>query len=97
MLIVLSPAKTLDYETPLPKRAHTVPEFLPDSGELIGTLRDFSADRLAGLMDISGPLASLNAERFANWTTPFNPDNARQAALAFAGDVYEGLQAQEFA
>lgn len=94
MLIVLSPAKTLDYETPLPKRAHTVPEFLPDSGELIGTLRDFSADRLAGLMDISGPLASLNVERFANWTTPFNLDNARQAALAFAGDVYEGLQAQ---
>jgi len=94
MLIVLSPAKTLDYETSLPKRVHTVPEFLTDSVELIDTLRGFTADRLAGLMDISEALANLNVERFANWSTPFSPDNARQAALAFAGDVYEGLQAQ---
>jgi cytoplasmic iron level regulating protein YaaA (DUF328/UPF0246 family) len=93
MLIVLSPAKSLDYESPLSEREHTLPEFIDHSAELIRGLRQLSPSDIASLMKISDPLAALNAGRYASWTPQFNSDNARAAVLAFNGDVYAGLQA----
>ena len=96
MLIILSPAKTLDF-SPMPPHlaglAATTPELLDQSRILVARLREFSPDALAGLMGISDALAVLNAGRYSAWSTPFTPDNAKPAALAFAGDVYEGLDA----
>ena len=94
MLMVLSPAKTLDYESPLTTDAHTVPDFIPRSAELITVLRDKSPAEIGNLMQISDPLAQLNTARYASWTKKFSFDNARQAVLAFNGDVYEGLDAR---
>lgn len=93
MLIVLSPAKTLDYATPPVVAEHTQPDFLDHSQQLIDRLRELSPPEIASLMRISDPLAALNATRYAEWSRPFAPDNAKQAALAFNGDVYEGLDA----
>jgi len=93
MLIVLSPAKTLDYESPLVTGEHTLPGFLDHAAELIAELRKLDPAEIASLMKISDPLAALNAGRYASWTPQFNSDNARQAALAFNGDVYAGLDA----
>lgn len=96
MLIVVSPAKTLDYESPLTKRKHTEPAFLQESGELINQLRELQPEDLCNLMHISSNLGELNFQRFANWHTPFTPKNARQAIFAFKGDVYLGLKAEQF-
>lgn len=96
MLIVVSPAKTLDYESPVPTRTATTPDFLEDSRELIDQLRQLEPHQVSNLMSISAKLGELNAERFQQWQTPFNADNARQAALAFKGDVYTGLAADQF-
>jgi cytoplasmic iron level regulating protein YaaA (DUF328/UPF0246 family) len=93
MLIVVSPAKSLDYESPLPVSTHTQPRFLDHSAELIEILRQFGPVEIARLMDISDKLAALNVARYAEWAQPFTPDNARQALFAFNGDVYEGLDA----
>jgi cytoplasmic iron level regulating protein YaaA (DUF328/UPF0246 family) len=93
MLIVLSPAKTLDYESPLSVKTHTQPDFIPRSSELIALLREMSPTKIGSLMKISDSLAHLNAGRYASWSKKFNFDNARQALLAFNGDVYEGLDA----
>ena len=93
MLIVLSPAKTLDYETPVSTRKSTLPHFLPRSGQLIEDIRELQPDDLRELMGISESLAELNHQRFMNWGEPFNRDNARQSVLAFKGDVYAGLDA----
>ncbi len=93
MLIVLSPAKTLDYETPLKFTEYSQPAFLDQSELLIERLREFSPPELARLMGISDPLAVLNVGRYAAWQQPFTPENARQAVLAFNGEVYEGLDA----
>jgi cytoplasmic iron level regulating protein YaaA (DUF328/UPF0246 family) len=93
MLIVLSPAKTLDYESPLKVKTHSQPDFIPRSAELISLLREMSPAKIGGLMKISDALAHLNAARYASWSKKFNFDNARQALLAFNGDVYEGLDA----
>ena len=93
MLIVVSPAKTLDYETPPTTGQHTQPDFLADSEMLVGRLREFSPAQIASLMDLSDSLAALNVARYASWQRPFTPANAKQAVLAFAGDVYEGLDA----
>ncbi len=93
MLIVLSPAKTLDFETPLGVTRHSQPELLDQSRELVGVLAPLDRVQLAELMKISDALAALNVARFGAWKPPFTPDNARQAVLAFAGDVYEGLKA----
>jgi cytoplasmic iron level regulating protein YaaA (DUF328/UPF0246 family) len=93
MLIVVSPAKSLDYESPLPVSTHTQPRFLDHSAELIEILRQFGPVEIARLMDISDKLAALNVARYAEWAQPFTPDNARQALFAFNGDVYEGLNA----
>ncbi|CAM8652743.1 Peroxide stress protein YaaA [Oxalobacteraceae bacterium] len=94
MLMVLSPAKTLDYESPLTTEAHSLPDFIPRSAELINTLRELSPDKLGTLMKISDQLAHLNVDRYASWSKKFNFKNSRQALLAFNGDVYEGLDAR---
>lgn len=94
MLIVISPAKTLDYETPPVITEYTTPDFLNDSAELIGQLRTLSPVDIANLMSVSDKLAALNAARFEAWQLPFSPENARQAVLAFKGDVYTGLDAK---
>ena len=93
MLIVLSPAKSLDYTTPSVTAVHTEPDFIQRSAELIDTLRQFSPAQIGGLMRISDPLAALNASRYALWSPHFTTGNAKQAILAFNGDVYEGLDA----
>ena len=93
MLIVISPAKTLDFETPPKVPTFTIPDFLDESADLIDELRGFEPDRLSDLMGISPKLAQLNSNRYHNWSLPFNAGNAKQSVLAFKGDVYSGLDA----
>lgn len=93
MLIVLSPAKSLDYESAFITDVHTEPQFLARSAQLIKLLRQLAPAEIASLMHISDPLAALNAGRYAAWTRKFTTENARQAVLAFNGDVYGGLEA----
>lgn len=93
MKIVLSPAKSLDIETPPTTSVSTVPGFLEQSAELVEILKAFSPAELASLMKISDKLATLNVARYAEWSLPFTPDNAKQAMLCFTGDVYKGLDA----
>jgi uncharacterized protein len=93
MLIVLSPAKTLDYATPPGTERHSLPEFVDHSAELIATLQTLSPMQVSSLMDISDTLATLNVTRYASWSRKFTTKNAKQAILAFNGDVYEGLDA----
>ncbi len=97
MLAVISPAKKLDYDTPVAVKAHTQPEMLDDAAELIEQLRALSPQEVGSLMKLSDPLASLNFGRYADWHRPFTPDNARQAIFAFRGDVYVGLDADSLA
>jgi cytoplasmic iron level regulating protein YaaA (DUF328/UPF0246 family) len=94
MLIFLSPAKSLDYTPPPLVATHTQPAFLKQSETLIRQLRKLSPAELANLMSISDPLALLNFNRYADWKLPFAPENAKQAVLAFDGDVYDGLAAK---
>lgn len=96
MLTVISPAKSLDYETPVKTRRFTQPDFLAESEQLIGTLRGLSEQDVSMLMSISPALAELNRDRFRDWQLPFDKDNARQAMFAFKGDVYIGLGAETF-
>lgn len=96
MLIVISPAKTLDFEAAAPTRKFTQPDFLERSSLLIETLRQLDPIQIGALMDISDPLAELNHRRFMNWSTPFTASNAKQALFAFRGDVYTGLEADNF-
>ena len=95
MLLVVSPAKTLDYESSLPTEEFSQPDFLERSEELIEGLRELAPDNIASLMGISEKLSLLNFERFQNWSTPFGVENARPAVFAFKGDVYQGLDAYE--
>ena len=94
MLTVLSPAKTLDFDTPPTTRRATQPEFLESAAALVEQAQLLSPDAIRSLMGVSDNIAELNHARFMNWTTPFDLDNAKQAVLAFKGDVYMGLQAQ---
>jgi cytoplasmic iron level regulating protein YaaA (DUF328/UPF0246 family) len=96
MLAILSPAKSLDFETPPVTRKHTTPDFLSESQSLIEELRQFSPADISKLMRISVKLGDLNYRRYAQWATPFSPKNAKQAALAFSGDVYMGLEGWNF-
>lgn len=93
MIIVLSPAKSLDFTTPPTVATHTQPDFLDRSQVLIERLRQLSPLAISELMGVSDALATLNAERYASWHRPFTLENAKQAILAFNGDVYEGLDA----
>ena len=97
MLIVVSPAKNLDYETAPATMVHSMPDMLDDSAELIQGLKKLAVHDVAGLMKLSDKLAFLNYERFQNWSLPFDESNAKQAVLAFNGDVYTGLDANSFA
>ena len=94
MLLVLSPAKSLDYETPATTSDHTVPEFVEDSMILINQLKKMSLKDIAELMSLSDKLAALNVARYAEWSKKFTLTNSKQAILAFNGDVYEGLDAK---
>ncbi len=94
MIIVLSPAKSLDYETPAHVSKHTIPDFIDDAALLVDALRRYSPQQIASLMDISDALAHLNFQRYAEWSPRFTKDNAKQAVLAFNGDVYEGFDAK---
>jgi cytoplasmic iron level regulating protein YaaA (DUF328/UPF0246 family) len=94
MLFLLSPAKALDYETELSGQAHTSPLFVKQSKALIDVLRAQSPQQVAALMDLSDKLVSLNVARYQAWSSRATVKNARQAALAFDGDVYGGLAAR---
>lgn len=94
MLTVISPAKTLDFDTPSHTDKYTEPRFLTQSQLLIDQLKKLSSQEIAGLMKISDKLAGLNMARFQQWETPFTEKNAKQAILAFKGDVYTGLNAE---
>jgi len=91
MLLVISPAKTLDYETPVTTVEHTMPDYLDDAALLVKRARQYSVDDVMSLMAVSEKIAQLNVERFKKWRRPFTPKHARQAMLAFKGDVYVGL------
>lgn len=97
MLFLLSPAKTLDYDSPVPapvaKKA-TDPRFTDRAAELIALLRRKSPAEVASLMDLSDKLAQLNVARYGAWQPRATPDNSKPAVLAFAGDVYDGLDAK---
>jgi cytoplasmic iron level regulating protein YaaA (DUF328/UPF0246 family) len=94
MLFVLSPAKSLDYETPLAVQAHTAPLFVKQSQALIKVLRGYTPPQISELMDLSDALAGLNVARYKAWSPRASEKNARQALLAFNGDVYDGLNAR---
>lgn len=96
MLIVVSPAKTLDYDTPPKTKTFTIPDYLDDSAELIHRMREFSALDISDLMKVSSKIAELNFDRFEAWNKKFTEKNAKQAVLAFKGDVYTGLDADSF-
>ncbi|WP_341522793.1 peroxide stress protein YaaA [Pseudomonas sp. G.S.17] len=94
MLMVISPAKTLDFDTPPTTASFTQPQYLDHSQELITQLRELSPAQISELMHLSDKLSGLNAARFGSWNPAFTPENAKQALLAFKGDVYTGLQAE---
>lgn len=94
MLTVISPAKTLDYESPALTSEFTQPAHLHQSRKLIRRLRQISSSDLSTLMGVSSNIAELNHQRFRRWKTPFRLDNAKQALFAFKGDVYIGLDAK---
>ena len=96
MLMVISPAKTLDYDTPPVIDKSTQPRFVEHSVELIEVLREKSPQDIAKLMSLSDKLASLNVARYGSWERESTPQNAKQALLAFKGDVYTGLNAEDF-
>ena len=93
MLALISPAKTLDYESTLPTDVHTLPRLLDQSQQLIDLSRKMSATEISKLMSVSEKIANLNVERFRDWDADFSFANARQAIFAFKGDVYTGLDA----
>jgi cytoplasmic iron level regulating protein YaaA (DUF328/UPF0246 family) len=94
MLTVISPAKTLDFETRPGTRKSTQPEFLERSAKLVKDARALSPEDIRGLMGVSENIAELNHKRFMDWGLPFSLDNAKQSVLAFKGDVYTGLEAE---
>ena len=96
MLIVISPAKTLDYETVPKTKVFTTPDYLGQSQQLINRLRNFSSLDISDLMKVSAKIANLNFGRYESWKKPFTQKNAKQAILAFKGDVYTGLDAESF-
>ena len=96
MLMVISPAKTLDFESKPVTARFTQPQYLDHSQELIEQLRELSPAQISELMHVSDKIGGLNAARFGSWTPAFTPANAKQALLAFKGDVYTGLNAETF-
>ena len=97
MLFLLSPAKSLNYDPPQGDVPHTKPLFVKESAALIDILKQKSPQEIAGLMSLSDKLAGLNAGRYVAWSRTFTAKNAKQAVLAFDGDVYDGLNAKMLA
>ena len=93
MLILVSPAKSLDYETPPLVEQNTQPQFLDDSQELIEQLKKMPTAKVGKLMSLSDQLAKLNVERYRSWQQPLKPGPAKQSLFAFQGDVYKGIEA----
>ena len=93
MFFVLSPAKNLNEKDPAPVKEFTQPDLLAEAEILMRQLRELAPQQIAELMHVSDKIALLNAERNAEWHTPFTPDNAKQAVFMFNGDVYEGIAA----
>jgi hypothetical protein len=96
MIIAISPAKTLDLSDQHKVQSYTVPLFLKEAATLVQIMRDFKPTELSRFMGISSKLAEMNFERYKDWKEPFTPSNAKQAVLAFNGDVYEGLNTNEY-
>jgi len=96
MLLLISPAKTLDFETDAITEQYSQPSFLAESAELIDQLKTLSPSEISSLMSISEKLGTLNSNRFLQWQLPFTPKNSKQALLAFKGDVYEGINVNSF-
>jgi len=96
MLIVVSPAKKLDYETVPKTKTHTLPDYLDESEILINRMRDFSSLDISELMHVSSKIAELNFDRYEIWDKKFTSKNSKQAVLAFKGDVYTGIDAESF-
>jgi hypothetical protein len=94
MLIVLSPAKSLDYKTPFQVKTTTLPEFVTESAKLIAELKKLSPQEIADLMGLSDQLAALNVGRYRDWSKKFTEENSKPAIYAFNGDVYEGFDVQ---
>lgn len=95
MLLLISPAKTLDFDTTTVDQ-HTQPRMLSRSNQLVEVLKDKSEEELMDLMSISEDLAALNYERYQSYRTPFTTENAKPSLLAFKGDVYAGMGAEDF-
>ncbi len=93
MITILSPAKTLDFEKGQALKKHTLPDFREEAKELVENLRQYTVDELMDLMNVSRDIAELNYQRFIRFSNQFNKENARQAVLAFRGEVYRGLDA----
>lgn len=96
MLVLLSPSKTMDFSNDVQLDHYTKPGFLEEAEQLVNHMRGYSPDDLAQLMNISDKLAKMNYERFQEFKTPFTPENARQALLAYRGDVYDGIAVKEY-
>ncbi|MCF6262214.1 MAG: peroxide stress protein YaaA [Xanthomonadales bacterium] len=96
MLLVISPAKTLDYTSPVQTKLSSQASFLDDSELLIGYMRQFSPEKISELMKVSTKIAELNFDRYQNWDKDFNKADAKQALLAFKGGVYLGLDTDSF-
>ena len=96
MLILISPAKTLDFDTPTPIDRFSQPDFLDDTAKLVKQLKQLSAPEVSSLMKISDKLGELNSDRFQAWQPNFDDANAKQALLAFQGDVYQGMQVNNY-
>ncbi len=96
MIIIISPAKRLDIKTNGKIRKNTTPGFLDKSTQLIEELRQFSPTDLAVLMNVSDDIANLTFERYSQWKTPFDTENAGQALLSFNGDVYRSMKPENF-
>lgn len=95
MLTIISPAKKLDYNSPVANVSPSQPELLKHSEELLSGLKSLSPQGVSALMGLSDKLGALNYERFQEWSTPFTAENSRPAVLAFKGDVYQGLAADQ--
>jgi len=96
MIIVVSPAKSLDFDSQAKTKKYSEPQFIEDSDALMSELKKYQPEQLSELMHISDALGELNFNRNANWQLPFSPDNAKQAVFAFQGDVYQGMKAEDY-
>jgi len=96
MLVIISPAKSLNLDPQQQTEKYSIPEFIEESEYLVKKLKKLSPQKIGNLMNISPDLADLNHQRFADWSTPFTPNNAKQSLLSFSGDVYRGINTQDF-